>query len=220
MKRITLCLMIIIYNTCYAQKIIKVVDQYVLIDTDKNIGKVNDIITVQRKDINQHIIDIGKIQIIKFSKGMTAAKIIFEYGNHKIKNGDYLMQYFLNIPDDKSTINSADNQGVVKNTKIFNAGKLKFEDICSSRNVEYCRNVGKNAYNNSKNPKLLRNIKLGKIVGVTWKKRGSVILIEDAIPKYNIAEERYFAPKDAYYYIIDYGGGEYFLREVDEIYAR
>jgi len=54
---------------------------------------------------------------------------------------------------------------------------------------------------------------------VTWKKRGSVILIEDAIPKYNIAEERYFAPKDAYYYIIDYGGGEYFLREVDEIYA-
>ena len=41
------------------------------------------------------------------------------------------------------------------------AGQPNWHNICSKQDVPYCKNIGKNAHNNSTNPHLLRGIKLG-----------------------------------------------------------
>jgi len=122
MKKMILFIIIIISNTCYAQKIIKVVDQFVLIDTDQNIGNSNDVIIVQRMDIDDHIVNIGKIQIIKFVKGMTAAKVIHEYNGYKIKTGDYLVHYFRKMYDEKGVLRNDEHHKVSKDANICDMG--------------------------------------------------------------------------------------------------
>jgi hypothetical protein len=44
------------------------------------------------------------------------------------------------------------------------ADQPKWQDICPNNDVPYCKNVGKNALNNSTNPPLLKGIKLGKLL--------------------------------------------------------
>ena len=79
-----------ITTSCFSQKIINVVEPYVLIDTDKNIGNINDELVVQRVDESNNIKDIGIIKIIKFSQSKTAAKILHEFKGYNIEIGDYL----------------------------------------------------------------------------------------------------------------------------------
>jgi len=73
----------------------------------------------------------------------------------------------------------------------------------------YCKNVGKNAYNGIANARGLRGIKLGKIVGVSWKTKGSFV-----------SRSQGTASRDAYYYIIDDGLGKPFPRQCREIDAK
>ena len=80
-----------------------------------------------------------------------------------------------------------------------------WQNMCPAADVHYCKDTGKHAYNNSTNPPLMRGIKLGKIIGVIWRPKGSLIGISEAIPKANIPEEIRTSPRDAYYYIIDDG---------------
>lgn len=96
----------------------------------------------------------------------------------------------------------------------------RWQNICPQDDVPYCKNIGKNAYNNSTNPPLLRGIKLGKIIGVSWRPKGSVIGISEAIPSAGIPESVRKSPRDAYYYIIDDGSGKPFLRQCREIDAK
>lgn len=100
------------------------------------------------------------------------------------------------------------------------AAQPKWENICPKDDVTYCKDVGKNAHNNSTNPPLLRGIKLGKIMGVCWRPKGSVISISEAIPSAGIPESVRTSPRDAYYYIIDDGSGKPFLRQCSEIDAK
>ena len=95
-----------------------------------------------------------------------------------------------------------------------------WKNICPDHSVSYCKGVGKNAHNNSTNPPALRGIKLGKIVGVAWRSKGSVIGISPAIASAGIPESVRTSPRDAYYYIIDDGGGKPFLRQCREIDAK
>ena len=99
-------------------------------------------------------------------------------------------------------------------------GQPKWTNICPDPGVPYCKDVGKDAYNNTTNPPLLRGIKVGKIVGVSWRPKGSVIGISEAIQKAGIPEEIRTSPRDAYYYIIDDGSGKPFLRQCREIDAK
>jgi hypothetical protein len=55
------------------------------------------------------------------------------------------------------------------------AAQPRWQNICPKDDVSYCKNVGKNAHNNSTNPPLLRGIKVGKIIGVSWRPKDSVI---------------------------------------------
>lgn len=219
MKKI-LILFFIIPSLCSSQKIIKVVQSYVLIDTDKNIGNINDELIVQRLNDDNSITDIGKIQIVKFAQNKTAAKILMEFGNNKIRVNDSIKGYIIktetsnnNLIDSK--INNSNQLYKPKNPK------RDWRTVCPDPNVSYCSNVGKFAHNNFKNPPILRGVELGKIIGVTWRPKGSIIEYEEAIPSAGIPEDTYFSPKDAYYYIIDDGSGEDpFLRACDEIDAK
>ena len=96
----------------------------------------------------------------------------------------------------------------------------KWTNICPKPEVPYCKSVGKNAYNNSMNPPLLRGIKVGKIVGVTWRPKGSIIGVSPAIPAAGIPESVRKSPRNAYYYIIDDGSGKPFVRQCREIDAK
>ncbi len=96
----------------------------------------------------------------------------------------------------------------------------RWQNICPQDDVPYCKNIGKNAYNNSTNPPLLRGIKLGRIIGVSWRPKGSVIGISEAIPSAGIPESVRKSPRDVYYYIIDDGSEKPFLRQCREIDAK
>ena len=100
------------------------------------------------------------------------------------------------------------------------AGQSNWTNICPKSDVPYCSGVGKHAYNNSSSPPLLRGVKLGKIIGVSWRPKGSVIAVSEAIPQAGIPEEVRTSPRDSYYYIIDDGGGRPFLRQCREIDAK
>ncbi len=75
--------------------------------------------------------------------------------------------------------------------------------------TSYCRDVGKSAYN-SFGAQALRLVQLGKIVGVAWRPRGSIIgMSSDGQVR--------TSTRSAYYYIIDDGGEQRFLRQAREI---
>ena len=105
-------------------------------------------------------------------------------------------------------------------TVVAFAAQPKWQNICPNKEVPYCKDVEKNAHNNSTNPPLLRGIKVGKIIGVSWRPKGSVIGVSEAIPSAGIPESIRKSPRDAYYYIIDDGSGKPFLRQCREIEAK
>jgi hypothetical protein len=86
-------------------------------------------------------------------------------------------------------------------------------NVCPASDVSYCRNVGKDAYN-ATGSRVLRNVRLGKIIGVAWRPRGSLI----SLPGFTVRT----SPRDAYYYIIDEGAGaaKAFIRQAREISPR
>ena len=70
-----------------AQDIVKVVPEYVLIDKDTGLGKLDEPLLVYRI-MDGEIVKIGRVRIIKFQKGRTAAKIVLEETGYKIEVGD------------------------------------------------------------------------------------------------------------------------------------
>lgn len=100
------------------------------------------------------------------------------------------------------------------------AAKLEFNNVCPNPRVEHCAHVGKTAQNNAMNPPALRGIELGTITGVSWKKQGAVIDVSDALPSAGIPADVRLSPRDAFYFIIDDGAGNTFLRQAVEIEAK
>ena len=103
---------------------------------------------------------------------------------------------------------------------MFVAAEAKWNKSWPDTRVSYRKAIGKKAYNNSTNPPVLRGIKLGKIVGVSWRPKGSMIGVSEAIPAAGIPESIRKSPRDAYYYIIDDGSEKPFLRQCREIDAK
>ncbi len=100
------------------------------------------------------------------------------------------------------------------------ATQPNWTDICPNLDVSYCKGVGENAHNNSTNSPLLHGIKLGKIIGVTWRPKGSLIGVSAAIPAANIPKSIRKSPRDAYYYIINDASNKPFVRQCREIDAK
>ena len=83
-----------------------------------------------------------------------------------------------------------------------------WENICPDETASsYCAKVGKDAYNRF-GAQVLRTVKLGEIIGVCWRPKGSLISKDGRV-----------SPRNAYYYIIDDGWGpdKAFIRQCREI---
>ena len=88
MKRLCVLILFFVFiSPVFPQKIIKIQRPIVLIDTDQNIGKIGDVLLVQRI-LADFILDIGKIKILKFDNSQTAAQIMSEVQGYSISIGD------------------------------------------------------------------------------------------------------------------------------------
>jgi hypothetical protein len=96
---------------------------------------------------------------------------------------------------------------------------VEWQNICPDPSNYYCKDVGKSAYN-AAGPQIMREIKLGKIIGVTWRPKGSIIGISPAMPKVGLPQQIRLSPRDSFYYIINDEWGEPFIRQCREITAR
>ena len=82
-------------------------------------------------------------------------------------------------------------------------------DVCESGDSnEYCDHIGKGAYN-STGAAVLRAVRLGTIAGVAWRPKGSII----SLPGSDVRT----SPRNAYYFIVDDGGAQPFIRQAREI---
>lgn len=91
---------------------------------------------------------------------------------------------------------------------------------CPGVSEVYCPNVGKTAHNSFNNPPILRGIRLGAIVGVSFRTKGSAIAYVPGFPEAGIPERAIEATGDDHYYIIDDGRGKLFLRKCRDVDAK
>ena len=89
------------------------------------------------------------------------------------------------------------------------AGRLANVCVDAEARVDYCNNVGKTAVNWAGVPDALKGLELGKIIGVVWRQKGSLI-----------SSDGRTSPRNAYNYVIDDGLGKPFLRQCREIKAK
>lgn len=92
-------------------------------------------------------------------------------------------------------------------TSATQAITLEWENICPNDNISYCGNVGKAAYNNRLEDSLPLDAKLGKIVGVAWRRKHEPIT----------RDGKTMSLRDTFYYIIDDGKKDTFLRHCDDV---
>lgn len=92
--------------------------------------------------------------------------------------------------------------------------------ICPNENVQYCRDVGKEAFLKSNVDGTLADVSLGTITGVTWQKRGSVVSVSEAMPEIGIKQRVRKAPRSEFYYIINNAHGKPYIRRCKEIEPR
>ncbi len=72
-----------------AQKVIRIIEDYVLIDTDIGIGGLREEIPVYRS-IDGSIVTVGQVRIVSFRDGLTAAKVVSTEPGFEIRAEDYV----------------------------------------------------------------------------------------------------------------------------------
>ncbi len=87
-------------------------------------------------------------------------------------------------------------------TIAFATDTNSWKNVCPDPDICYCKNVGKTAYN-AFGPEAAKHVKLGKIIGVAWRPKGSVIGYSTPPPEAGLPRKTHLSPRDAYYYIID-----------------
>ncbi len=71
----------------FAQKVVRVQEPYVLLDTDREIGNIGDEIRIER-EIKGRMINIGTIKLVRFQKGQAAGRIMRLTKPYRILVGD------------------------------------------------------------------------------------------------------------------------------------
>lgn len=100
------------------------------------------------------------------------------------------------------------------------ASSQEWPDECPDVSERYCPEVGKTAHNSFNNPPILRGKKLGKIIGVSWRKKGDPIKYVAGFPDAGIPPKAIKSEQDAFYFIVEKGRGEIFLRKCVDIDAK
>jgi hypothetical protein len=89
-------------------------------------------------------------------------------------------------------------------------GKSQWSNICpNSKAASYCDNVGKDAYEKDKKSPESKGMRLGTIIGVTWREKDTMIGF--------YGDKTKTSPQDAYYYTINDYLGDTFLRQCSEV---
>ncbi|GEM_PF-1678630 len=88
----------------YSQLIMKVIPDYVLIDTDLGIGERDERIRVYRA-VGDSIVTVGLVRIIEFREGKTAARILVKEGDYSISVGDFVKYHIATANVDASFFN-------------------------------------------------------------------------------------------------------------------
>ncbi len=73
----------------YAQYITKIIPQYVLINRDTGVGERNEEVDVFRL-VGDRVVHVGKVKILRFEQGKTAARIIYVNPGMQIVVGDFV----------------------------------------------------------------------------------------------------------------------------------
>lgn len=84
----------------------------------------------------------------------------------------------------------------------FATDEKDWENLCPNPDIFYCKNVEKTAYHGSDSPPHLRGRQLGKIIGVAWIPKGTIIGYEKPITEAGIPRKALLSPRSAFYYII------------------
>jgi len=97
MKYIPLFLLILLVPGCYQgglrgpdqpeNTIVRRVSDYILVGTDQGVGAVNDEIAVYRMT-DSGVVQVGKMKIVRFQNGQTAARVTEEKEGYQIAVGD------------------------------------------------------------------------------------------------------------------------------------
>ncbi len=72
-----------------------------------------------------------------------------------------------------------------------------WHNVCPQPDVSYCKNIGQDAYNAS-GAEFVKNIRLGKITGVSWRPKGSMIGYSEPLPDAGIPGRTHTSPRDSY----------------------
>lgn len=132
--KLIILLFIFSYTSSYTQGlIIRRMNNFILIDTDKNIGSVGGEISIYSNSQKPDYI-IGKAQIIKFKNGQTAAKIIYESESHPISLNDFIKIKLIEMP--------ATNDIVPRNSSTSNT----YENNIQTNQYNYTQS-NQNSYN-------------------------------------------------------------------------
>jgi len=104
--------LIFILNTSslWSQRIVKIMDNLVLIDTDVNIGNIDDEVEIQRI-MNSYVVTVGIVKLRKFGNGKTAASIVKIY--QKLQVGDFVKIPKINASSNLNNFNISSYQDVV-----------------------------------------------------------------------------------------------------------
>ena len=82
---------LLMINNLYSQEIIRIHNQYILIDIDKSSGlKIGDDVNVIRVNSPESPFIIGKVKIVRYQNGRYAGKILSVKNKYQIKKGDHI----------------------------------------------------------------------------------------------------------------------------------
>ncbi len=71
----------------HAQTVIRILNGYVLFDSAGGMGKLGDVVEVQRTDGAENVMT-GKIKLLLFRDNMASGKIVEDYESHPVRVGD------------------------------------------------------------------------------------------------------------------------------------
>jgi hypothetical protein len=82
-----ICFILFFIQSSTAQIIQKIIKDFVLIDTDQGIGRIQDVVNIYRFNGQTYQL-IGRVRLLKFQQGKAAGKIIFTEPGRIVKIGD------------------------------------------------------------------------------------------------------------------------------------
>lgn len=84
--------LVLFFSQCLlSQTVVRIVKNYVLIDTDRGIGALGDRIRIHRST-DGGLFEVGVVELVRFQNGLAAGKIVEQRGSARIRVGDVVVR--------------------------------------------------------------------------------------------------------------------------------